>query len=97
MSRVHVDDFSAEPKAPAPYPRDTPGITERQWQTFDQQERDWPKVMVGARQGNPYATMCLHCHGRHRPPHNELCPNQSLEGAAAKSAFPPRPVIGGAG
>ena len=25
--------------------------------------------------GNPFATLCLHCYGRHAPPNDEICPH----------------------
>jgi len=38
------------------------------------QQKDWPKHLAGAKRGNPVATLCLHCYGRHPPPRDELCP-----------------------
>lgn len=35
----------------------------------------WPKHVMGAKQGNPWATLCSHCYGRHAPPHSDICPN----------------------
>lgn len=35
----------------------------------------WPRHVEGAKGGNPWATLCLHCYGRHGPPHSEICPN----------------------
>lgn len=39
-----------------------------------QQQRDWPKHLALAAQGNPYATLCQRCFGRHAPPRDEICP-----------------------
>lgn len=39
-----------------------------------EQKKNWPKHIEGAEQGNPHATLCLHCYGRHEPPHGEICP-----------------------
>lgn len=41
-----------------------------------QQKRDWPKHLEGGRAGNAYATMCLHCYGRHAPPKDGICPHE---------------------
>jgi hypothetical protein len=41
-----------------------------------QQERDWPKHLAGAKQGNPFATLCQHCYGRHAPPRDDICPHE---------------------
>lgn len=37
---------------------------------------DWPKHLAGAKMGNPFATLCKHCFGRHRPPNDEICPHE---------------------
>ena len=39
-----------------------------------EQQRSWPRHIAGARQGNPWATLCQHCYGRHPPPRDEICP-----------------------
>ena len=39
-----------------------------------EQQRTWPLHLEGARQGNPWATLCTHCYGRHPPPHGDICP-----------------------
>lgn len=26
--------------------------------------------------GNPFATLCMHCYGRHPPPYDEICPHE---------------------
>lgn len=39
------------------------------------QEAGWGRAKEEARKGNPVATMCLHCYGRHAPPLDEICPN----------------------
>lgn len=44
-----------------------------------QQEREWRDAQAGARLGNPYATLCLHCYGRHQPPRNDECPRLALQ------------------
>lgn len=35
---------------------------------------NWERSKEGARKGNPFATLCLHCYGRHAPPKDEICP-----------------------
>lgn len=37
---------------------------------------DWERDRKGGEAGNPFATLCDACHGRHAPPRNELCPTQ---------------------
>lgn len=41
-----------------------------------QQQQDWLKHVAGGKQGNPFATLCLHCYGRHSPPRDEICPHE---------------------
>lgn len=41
-----------------------------------QQNTDWPKHLEGAKTGNPYATLCSHCYGRHAPPKDDICPRE---------------------
>ena len=31
------------------------------------QLKAWPEHLRGAKQGNPLATLCAHCYGRHAP------------------------------
>ena len=38
-----------------------------------EQKRHWPLPPAAA--GNPFATLCLHCYGRHAPPRDEICPH----------------------
>lgn len=40
-----------------------------------QQIADWERDKEGARKGNPFATLCRHCYGRHAPPRDEICPS----------------------
>lgn len=35
----------------------------------------WPKHIAAGKNGNPWATLCLHCYGRHAPPHDSICPH----------------------
>lgn len=39
-----------------------------------EQQRDWERRVAAGKQGNPFATLCQHCFGRHAPPNDELCP-----------------------
>lgn len=39
-----------------------------------QQRREWEADLAGVRAGNPYATLCNGCNGRHAPPRNDHCP-----------------------
>ena len=32
------------------------------------QEKTWPIHLAGTKEGNPFATLCQHCYGRHTPP-----------------------------
>lgn len=41
------------------------------------QIKSWPEIFKGAEQGNPFATLCDHCYGRHAPPRGILCPHAS--------------------
>lgn len=61
--------------------------TEFQRKMLEQQKRDWPKMLAGARQGNPWATLCEHCYRRHAPPNDDLCPNISRSGERARYAI----------
>lgn len=38
------------------------------------QIQEWPRCIAAGKAGNPFATLCLHCYGRHPPPYAELCP-----------------------
>lgn len=49
------------------------------------QKREWPNHLKGAAGGNPYATLCLHCYGRHAPPKDEICPHESIETVKARA------------
>lgn len=42
--------------------------------TLAQQQRDWPRSVILGKEGNPFATLCRHCYGRHAPPRDEICP-----------------------
>jgi hypothetical protein len=41
------------------------------------QQREWANDLRGAATGNPYATLCNTCMGRHAPPRHERCPRKS--------------------
>jgi hypothetical protein len=43
------------------------------------QIENWPRALAAGKQGNPYATLCMHCYGRHKPPMDEICPNDPPE------------------
>lgn len=45
-------------------------------QTLQQQVADWPKHREAGQKGNPWATLCMRCYGRHAPPHGDICPNE---------------------
>jgi hypothetical protein len=38
------------------------------------QNATWDRAVEAYRQGNPFATLCINCYGRHRPPNDEICP-----------------------
>lgn len=42
-------------------------------------KKDWDNQLAGARSGNPYAGMCDHCMGKHKPPRNNECPHPKFE------------------
>jgi len=43
------------------------GLSEAQRVMLNKQMLQWPSVLKGAALGNPYATLCQHCMGRHKP------------------------------
>ncbi len=45
---------------------------------LEKQMAGWGRVKVEAKKGNPWATLCLHCYGRHAPPRDAICPNEPL-------------------
>lgn len=50
------------------------------------QEAHWPRDVEEGKKGNPFATLCLHCYGRHKPPMDEICPNDPPKGSAVTPA-----------
>lgn len=44
-------------------------VKEARWKREDESARR------GAATGNPYATLCLHCYGRHWAPKDNECPH----------------------
>lgn len=69
---------TCQPKYDAQFTDHAPRPTlspERYAATLARQEVDWPIHIAGAKRGNPFATLCSHCYGRHRPPKDVLCPN----------------------
>lgn len=36
----------------------------------------WERAKEAGRKGNPLATLCLHCFGRHPPPYGDICPDE---------------------
>ncbi len=49
---------------------------ERYNQILEKQIKAWPNHVKGGKEGNPFATLCDHCYGRHSPPHGIICPNK---------------------
>lgn len=49
-------------------------IDERRAAILEQKLQDWPRRLRLAEDGNPFATLCRHCYGRHPPPNDEICP-----------------------
>lgn len=39
--------------------------------------QEWEKAVAWAKTGNPYATLCMHCYGRHKPPRDNECPHEA--------------------
>jgi hypothetical protein len=55
-------------------PNDQMNTTDRRRAALlEKQIHDWPQHIESGRQGNPFATLCSHCYGRHQPPRDELC------------------------
>lgn len=53
-------------------------VTSERYTTILAQQRSaWPKHLAGAKDGNPFATLCQHCCGRHIPPRDDICPNNA--------------------
>lgn len=50
---------------------------------LEQQQKDWPRRVALGRDGNPFATLCRRCYGRHAPPHDDLCQRDPPPGSAA--------------
>lgn len=48
---------------------ETQAEKEARWKREDEIARD------GAKTGNPFATLCEHCYGRHRAPRDAECPH----------------------
>lgn len=44
----------------------------------------WPRAVQAGKEGNPFATLCQHCYGRHKPPHDEICPYEPPKPSAAE-------------
>ena len=48
-------------------------------ETQDEKEARWKRedevAQQGAKTGNPYAPLCLHCYGRHQSPRDKECPH----------------------
>jgi hypothetical protein len=55
-------------------------MTGRYGAILAQQQKDWPTHLQGAKTGNPYATLCSHCYGRHAPPKDEICDKEPVPG-----------------
>lgn len=52
---------------------------------LERQKKDWPRMREMARNGNPWATLCFHCFGRHAPPHTEICPQELTKEGKCKA------------
>lgn len=61
------------------------------------QHAAWPNAIKGAESGNPYATLCQHCYGRHMPPRDDLCPTLNLSGQESKYGSAVRDHLTGGG
>lgn len=52
-------------------------------ETQAEKEARWKRqdetALYGAETGNPYATLCLNCYGRHRSPKDNECPHSELK------------------
>lgn len=50
-------------------------LTEAQRENIlKRQLQGWEGAREAGRKGNPWATLCMHCYGRHAPPNDEICP-----------------------
>ena len=45
------------------------------------QNEAWPRAVEAGKKGNPFATLCLHCYGRHKPPLDDICPYEPPKAA----------------
>ena len=52
--------------------------------TLERQKREWERRVQLGKQGNPFATLCNNCYGRHAPPNDELCPHENIEVTKAR-------------
>lgn len=43
---------------------------------LQRQIAEWERAKRAGRKGHPFATLCLHCYGRHAPPADEICPHE---------------------
>lgn len=52
-------------------------------ETQEQKEARWKRqdeiMREGMKTGNPYASLCLHCYGRHWSPKDDECPHESID------------------
>lgn len=42
---------------------------------LEQQNIEWENALKFGK-GSPYATLCMHCYGRHKPPRDQICPHE---------------------
>lgn len=63
--------------------QETTAVQRRHDAILARQQQEWPARVLGAKAGNPYATLCQHCFGRHVPPRDEICPNAAARRAAS--------------
>lgn len=45
---------------------------------LEEQLKQWPCDLDAGAKGNPYATLCQNCYGRHTPPRDQICPHESI-------------------
>lgn len=64
------------------------GLSEAQRTIWRNQDRDWASYLKSGKDGNPWATLCQHCYGRHAPPRDDICPAPDLQGLRSKYHLP---------
>jgi uncharacterized OB-fold protein len=57
---------------------------ERYERLLAEQKVEWQLLIAIAKKGNPFATLCENCYGRHAPPKDAICPHENIDVTMAK-------------